>query len=110
MSYYIDDTYISNRFFEGDTVPSDDTIDSATNTKLKARLTKVLNAAMRRTTNATDTYGILEEMGGDLYQLGKDNKPMCLTKEQIWDLQDHGYIEVPFAINNPTQYNLNENT
>lgn len=110
MSYYIDDDYVSNRFFEGDTVPSDDTIDSATNTKLKSRATNVLNAAMRRTTNATDTYGILEEFCGDLYELGKDKKPMRLTKEQIWDLQDYGYIAIPLVIHDQHDFNLNENS
>ena len=108
MSYYIDDDYISERFFEGETVPGDKTISSGRNTSLKRRATQKINGLLETTTNVTDTYSDLEEIAGNLYEMGLEGEKMMLSPDDEALIVDR-YGNVPFAINDPTQYELNEN-
>jgi len=113
MSYYIDDDYVSNRFFDGEEIGSEHgTISTSRNTSLKSRATKALDRAMRNTTGALitdDDNGTLEEVCGNLYEKGLDGVKMTLDDEDYWELQDKGYINKPLAIHVPYDYNINEN-
>lgn len=80
MSYYATDDDISAMFFNGETVPGDNTVPNAVNTSFKTRANNRVNMHLGRSIedgNADDDYGALKEAflfvygvllsGGDLF-------------------------------------------
>ncbi len=64
---YITNSDVSNRFFEGETVPGDNTIDSSRNTSYIATTTNIINMILWRTDDVTDTYKTAYEYALILY-------------------------------------------
>jgi len=67
MADYITDAQISERFFEGETVPGNNTIDTNRNTSYKTTTTEIINMILWRTTNVTDTYKVAKNYALILY-------------------------------------------
>jgi len=68
---YITNNDISNRFFEGETVPGDNTIDASRNTSYISTTTNIINGGLLSRTIAsgdiTDSYGLAKEYALILY-------------------------------------------
>jgi hypothetical protein len=87
MSYYITDDEIKNRFFEGETVPGDNSIDAARNTSYKVTVTTIINGILWVTSNITDTYGFAREYSLILYARLLDNdkeNPVDEEADAFW--------------------------
>lgn len=80
ISYYASDDDISAIYFNGETVPGDNTVPTAVNTSFKTRANNRVNMHLGRTIsdgNADDDYGSLKEAflfiygvllnGGDIF-------------------------------------------
>lgn len=80
MSYYGTDEDLAE-FFDGETVPGDNTISESRNTRLKIRANNKINGVTKVTSNYTDTYGDLKEMFLKLYKQSLDGEPMELSKD-----------------------------
>jgi hypothetical protein len=67
MMAYITNAEISNKFFEGETVPGDNTIDAARNTDYIDTTTDIINMILWRTTDVIDTYKVAKRYALILY-------------------------------------------
>ena len=58
---YASDTDIADAFFEGETVPDDNTISTSRNTNYQTRVQNFINRGLRTTSDKTDASGSLKE-------------------------------------------------
>jgi hypothetical protein len=73
---YINNTDVSNRFFEGETVPSINSIDTGRNTSYISSTTNFINIILGRKIadgDVTDEYGIAKEYALIIYGRLLDN-------------------------------------
>ena len=79
MSYYGTDEDLAE-FFDGETVPGDNTISESRNTRLKIRANNKINGITKSTSQMTDTYGDLKEIFLKLYKQSLDGEPMEISE------------------------------
>jgi hypothetical protein len=82
MSYYITDDEIRDRYFEGETVPGDNSIDAARNTSYKGQVTDIINDILWVTSNITDTYKTARSYALILYGRLLDNDKVNPVDEE----------------------------
>ena len=113
MSYYASDEEIGGAHFEGETVPSTDTIPTARNTSLKMRANNKINGTVKSSSQMSDPYGDLKEIFLKLYKLGLDGESMILDEADENLLVDrYGGLSaggVPVIIHDFDDWNVNEN-
>lgn len=105
---YISNTDVGDRFFDGETVPGDNTIKSSQNTSFINTTTNLINGRIfKSATSTTDTYGILKELALEIYERLLDGVQPALDigtpdKPGVhWGIvQDiiNAYDEAPFGL------------
>lgn len=107
MADYASNDDIKAWFFRGKTFPSDETVDSDTNTAWKAMVENELNNAIANTgSNITDTYGLFKKFYRKLYKQLLDGKDFGLSKREKWEIRDrHG--TAPVYTHVPDEYETN---
>lgn len=79
MSYYGTDADLAE-FFDGETVPGDNTISTSRNTQLKIRANNKINGIVKSSSQMTDTWGDLKEIFLKLYKQSLDGEAMVLEE------------------------------
>jgi len=95
---YLTNKEIGDEFFNGETVPSDNTIKEDRNLNIKKRVDRRINRYLQVTTNQTDTYGVIKEIAYDVYERILHGKDSSLTKAEKFELEQGGFTEPPIVM------------
>lgn len=95
---YLTNREIGDEFFNGETVPGDNTISEDRNLTHKGRVDRVINRYLRVTTNQTDTYGDIKEIAFRLYGDILNGITPKLNDDDKLQLERAGFVNPPLVM------------